>query len=86
MTIPSIDAFRTAATATSATVSAVLVAKDLQAAVGDRVLFSGLDLVVESALATYPGTFLLVSHDRRMLDAVMTTRRIEVADGHITSR
>jgi ATPase subunit of ABC transporter with duplicated ATPase domains len=41
---------------------------------------------LESALATYPGTLLLVTHDRRMLDAVMTTRRIEVADGHITSR
>jgi ATPase subunit of ABC transporter with duplicated ATPase domains len=41
---------------------------------------------LELALATYPGTLLLVTHDRRMLDAVMTTRRIEVADGRITSR
>ncbi|MGW6461930.1 ABC-F family ATP-binding cassette domain-containing protein [Streptomyces sp. NPDC055078] len=39
---------------------------------------------LESALATYPGTLLLVTHDRRMLDAVRTTRRIEVAAGKIT--
>ena len=41
---------------------------------------------LESALATYPGTLLLVTHDRRMLDAVMITRRIEVAEGRVTSR
>jgi ATPase subunit of ABC transporter with duplicated ATPase domains len=41
---------------------------------------------LESALATYPGTLLLVTHDRRMLGAVLTNRRIEVADGRITSR
>ena len=41
---------------------------------------------LESALATYPGTLLLVTHDRRMLDAVLTNRRIEVAGGRITSR
>ncbi|MFG2223035.1 ABC-F family ATP-binding cassette domain-containing protein [Streptomyces sp. NPDC048644] len=41
---------------------------------------------LESALASYPGTLLLVTHDRRMLDAVHTTRRIEVADGRITDR
>jgi ATPase subunit of ABC transporter with duplicated ATPase domains len=41
---------------------------------------------LESALAAYPGTLLLVTHDRRMLDAVMITRRIEVAEGHVTSR
>ena len=40
---------------------------------------------LESALATYPGTLLLVTHDRRMLDAVMITRRIEVAEGRVTS-
>jgi ATPase subunit of ABC transporter with duplicated ATPase domains len=40
---------------------------------------------LESALASYTGTLLLVTHDRRMLDAVPTTRRIEVADGHVTS-
>ena len=33
---------------------------------------------LESALATYPGTLLLVTHDRRMLDAVHTTRRVTV--------
>ena len=41
---------------------------------------------LESALATYPGTLLLVTHDRQMLAAVETSRRIEVADGRITSR
>jgi ATPase subunit of ABC transporter with duplicated ATPase domains len=39
---------------------------------------------LESALASYPGTLLLVTHDRRMLDAVHTTRRIAVAGGRIT--
>ena len=39
---------------------------------------------LESALASYPGTLLLVTHDRRMLEAVMTTRRIDVTDGHVT--
>jgi ATPase subunit of ABC transporter with duplicated ATPase domains len=39
---------------------------------------------LESALASYNGTLLLVTHDRRMLDAVHTTRRIEVAAGKIT--
>ncbi|MBD0716078.1 ABC-F family ATP-binding cassette domain-containing protein [Streptomyces sp. CBMA370] len=39
---------------------------------------------LESALDTYNGTLLLVTHDRRMLDAVRTTRRIEVADGKVT--
>jgi ATPase subunit of ABC transporter with duplicated ATPase domains len=38
---------------------------------------------LESALDAYPGTLLLVTHDRRMLDAVMITRRIQVADGRI---
>jgi ATPase subunit of ABC transporter with duplicated ATPase domains len=41
---------------------------------------------LESALASYPGTLLLVTHDRRMLEAVTTTRRIDVADGQVTSR
>jgi ATPase subunit of ABC transporter with duplicated ATPase domains len=41
---------------------------------------------LESALAAYPGTLLLVTHDRRMLDAVTTRRRIEVAGGRVTSR
>ncbi|MCZ4119119.1 ABC-F family ATP-binding cassette domain-containing protein [Streptomyces sp. H39-S7] len=39
---------------------------------------------LESALSSYNGTLLLVTHDRRMLDAVSTTRRIEVADGRVT--
>ncbi|WP_406341476.1 ABC-F family ATP-binding cassette domain-containing protein [Streptomyces sp. NBC_00648] len=39
---------------------------------------------LESALDSYTGTLLLVTHDRRMLDAVHTTRRIEVADGKVT--
>ncbi|MFJ3905300.1 ABC-F family ATP-binding cassette domain-containing protein [Streptomyces sp. NPDC090025] len=39
---------------------------------------------LESALAGYEGTLLLVTHDRRMLDAVQVTRRLEVADGKVT--
>jgi ATPase subunit of ABC transporter with duplicated ATPase domains len=39
---------------------------------------------LESALESYEGTLLLVTHDRRMLDAVRTTRRIQVADGRVT--
>ncbi|MBC3989949.1 ABC-F family ATP-binding cassette domain-containing protein [Streptomyces sp. AC563] len=39
---------------------------------------------LESALASYNGTLLLVTHDRRMLDAVHTTRRVEVADGQVS--
>ncbi|MEZ0069438.1 ATPase subunit of ABC transporter with duplicated ATPase domains [Streptacidiphilus sp. MAP12-20] len=39
---------------------------------------------LESALDSYTGTLLLVTHDRRMLDAVATTRRISVADGRIS--
>ncbi|WP_052866628.1 ABC-F family ATP-binding cassette domain-containing protein [Streptomyces niger] len=41
---------------------------------------------LESALASYNGTLLLVSHDRRLLEAVHTTRRIEVADGRVAER
>ncbi|MER7990428.1 ABC-F family ATP-binding cassette domain-containing protein [Streptomyces noursei] len=41
---------------------------------------------LESALASYPGTLLLVTHDRRMLTAVHTTRRIGVDGGRITDR
>ena len=36
---------------------------------------------LEEALAAYAGTLLLVTHDRRMLEAVATTRRLEVVDG-----
>jgi ATPase subunit of ABC transporter with duplicated ATPase domains len=38
---------------------------------------------LESALASYSGTLLLVTHDRRMLEAVHTTRRLHVADGAV---
>jgi ATPase subunit of ABC transporter with duplicated ATPase domains len=39
---------------------------------------------LESALSTYAGTLLLVTHDRRMLDTVTTTRRLRVQDGKVT--
>ncbi|GAA0538869.1 ABC-F family ATP-binding cassette domain-containing protein [Saccharopolyspora spinosporotrichia] len=39
---------------------------------------------LESALDSYQGTLLLVTHDRRMLTAVRTTRRLEMADGKLT--
>jgi ATPase subunit of ABC transporter with duplicated ATPase domains len=39
---------------------------------------------LESALANYPGTLLLVTHDRRMLEAVQTTRRLSVDAGKVT--
>jgi ATPase subunit of ABC transporter with duplicated ATPase domains len=39
---------------------------------------------LESALDNYPGTLLLVTHDRRMLDTVHSTRRLDVTDGKIT--
>jgi ATPase subunit of ABC transporter with duplicated ATPase domains len=39
---------------------------------------------LESALESYEGTLLLVTHDRRMLDAVRTTRRVQVAEGRVT--
>ncbi|GHB61401.1 ABC transporter ATP-binding protein [Streptomyces cirratus] len=38
---------------------------------------------LESALEAYEGTLLLVTHDRRMLDAVHVTRRLEVSDGKV---
>ncbi|MEV3947308.1 ABC-F family ATP-binding cassette domain-containing protein [Streptomyces halstedii] len=38
---------------------------------------------LESALDSYTGTLLLVTHDRRMLEAVRTTRRLEVAGGRV---
>lgn len=41
---------------------------------------------LESALASYPGTLLLVTHDRRMLSAVATTRELVVEDGRVTER
>ena len=39
---------------------------------------------LESALTDYAGTLLLVTHDRRMLDAVATNRRFDVAHGTVT--
>ncbi|MFF8097367.1 ABC-F family ATP-binding cassette domain-containing protein [Streptomyces sp. NPDC016675] len=39
---------------------------------------------LESALDAYEGTLLLITHDRRMLDAVRVTRRLEVSDGRVT--
>ncbi|MFE0334714.1 ABC-F family ATP-binding cassette domain-containing protein [Streptomyces sp. NPDC058955] len=39
---------------------------------------------LESALDSYQGTLLLVTHDRRMLDAIRVNRRVEVADGKVT--
>ncbi|WP_409180137.1 ABC-F family ATP-binding cassette domain-containing protein [Amycolatopsis sp. VS8301801F10] len=41
---------------------------------------------LESALDDYPGTLLLVTHDRRMLDAVSVTRRLEVHGGKVSER
>ncbi|EOD65609.1 ABC-F family ATP-binding cassette domain-containing protein [Amycolatopsis vancoresmycina] len=38
---------------------------------------------LEAALEKYPGTLLLVTHDRRMLDAVQVTRRLEVDSGKV---
>ncbi|WP_091090345.1 ABC-F family ATP-binding cassette domain-containing protein [Micromonospora nigra] len=39
---------------------------------------------LESALAGYPGTLLLVTHDRRMLDSVAVNRRLRVDAGLVT--
>jgi ATPase subunit of ABC transporter with duplicated ATPase domains len=39
---------------------------------------------LESALADYQGTLLLVSHDRRLLEAVPTTRSLSVVAGVVT--
>jgi len=41
---------------------------------------------VHSALASYPGTLLLVTHDWRMLNAVATNRQVEAADGRGAAR
>jgi ATPase subunit of ABC transporter with duplicated ATPase domains len=38
---------------------------------------------LESALAGYQGTLLLVTHDRRMLETVSVTRRVAVANGQV---
>lgn len=39
---------------------------------------------LESALDSYTGTLLLVTHDRRMLDVVRTTRMLRVDGGRVT--
>ena len=41
---------------------------------------------LEDALASYPGTFLLVTHDRRMLESVQVTRRLSVAEGQVAEQ
>ena len=54
---------------------------------GDAAVVASPDLPaieqLEEALAGYPGTLLLVTHDRRMLDAVHLTRRWHVAAGAV---
>jgi ATPase subunit of ABC transporter with duplicated ATPase domains len=39
---------------------------------------------LEAALASYEGTLLIVTHDRRMLEGLRLTHRAEVADGRLT--
>jgi ATPase subunit of ABC transporter with duplicated ATPase domains len=39
---------------------------------------------LEQALTSFPGTLLLVSHDRRLLDNVAVTRRLRVEAGMVT--
>jgi ATPase subunit of ABC transporter with duplicated ATPase domains len=41
---------------------------------------------LEQALDSYDGTLLLVTHDRRMLEAVRVTRRLHVSAGVVTER
>lgn len=41
---------------------------------------------LESALDSFDGALLLVTHDRRMLDTVRIDRRWQVANGHVTER
>lgn len=41
---------------------------------------------LESALDAYEGTLLLITHDRRMLNAVKVTRRLEVTNGKVVER
>ena len=40
---------------------------------------------LESALGAYAGTLVLVTHDRRLLETVTLTRRIELAAGRVVS-
>jgi ATPase subunit of ABC transporter with duplicated ATPase domains len=41
---------------------------------------------LEQAVEAFAGTVLVVTHDRRLLEAVTTTRTIQVADGVVTER
>lgn len=41
---------------------------------------------LESALDSFTGTVLLVTHDRQMLDTVRTTRRLTVDNGTVAER
>ncbi|MEX0426013.1 ABC-F family ATP-binding cassette domain-containing protein [Nocardioides sp. DS6] len=41
---------------------------------------------LEQALDSFPGTLLLVTHDRRMLTAVRLDRHLHVEDGQVTER
>ena len=41
---------------------------------------------LESALGTYRGTLLLVSHDRRLLESVTVTRHIHLPGRHDPAR
>jgi ATPase subunit of ABC transporter with duplicated ATPase domains len=39
---------------------------------------------LEQALDSFPGTLLLVTHDRRMLESVRSTRRLSLKDGQVS--
>jgi ATPase subunit of ABC transporter with duplicated ATPase domains len=41
---------------------------------------------LEQALDSFEGTLVLVTHDRRMLESVRSTRRLVVDDGRVTER
>ena len=41
---------------------------------------------LEQAVEGFEGTLLLVTHDRRLLEAVAVTRILEVAEGRVTER
>jgi ATPase subunit of ABC transporter with duplicated ATPase domains len=47
--------------------------------------FPSLD-VLESALRDYPGAIVAVSHDRAFLDAIETSRRVEIRGGELRER